>query len=32
LLDLAANQLKWRHVTKSSSYSSVLVIMTQLFA
>jgi len=31
LLDLAANRLKWQHhVTKSSSYSRLLVIMTQL--
>jgi len=31
LLDLAANQLKWQHVTKSSSYSRLLVIMMQLY-
>jgi len=31
LLDLAAEQLKWQdHVTKSSSYHRLLVIMTQL--
>jgi len=32
LLDFAANQLKWQHVTKSSSYSRLLIIMTQLYA
>jgi len=34
LLDLAANQLKWQNVTKSSSfsYTRLLVIMTQLYA
>jgi len=32
LLDLTATQLIWQHVTTSSSYSRLLVIMTQLQA